>query len=97
MNTIKVKVIPPETIEVFGPDGSSYGKLNELEFLDLRCQIKKLKKRGFYIYYEGEKIMIGKNGLLEKYTPIFTSNLVKYNYLLNIDNDLYMAEVKNND
>ena len=42
MSKIKVKVIPPETIEVFNPDGTSWGKLNEIEFLDLRCQIKKI-------------------------------------------------------
>lgn len=85
MNTIKVKVIPPETIEVFGPDGSSYGKLNELEFLDLRCQIKKLKKRGFYIYYEGEKISIKPDGFLGRYVPIFEASIHKYNYLLGIN------------
>jgi hypothetical protein len=27
MSKIKVKVIPPETIEVFNPDGTSWGKL----------------------------------------------------------------------
>lgn len=93
MNKIKVKVIIPETIEVFGPEGSSYGKLNESEFLDLRCQIKKFKKRGFYIYYGGEKVMISKNGLLEKYVPIFVDNIYKYNYLLGIDNEVYKSEI----
>ena len=83
-NTIKVKVIPPETIEVFGPDGSSYGSLNEVEFLDLRCQIKKFKKRGFYIYYDGEKVLIRPNGFLGKYVPIFVDSIHKYNYLLGL-------------
>lgn len=83
-NKIKIKVIEPELIEVFSFDGTSYGKLNELEFLDLRCQIKKFKAVGFYIYYNGDKIYINKNGLLSKWVPVFTESIDKYNYLLNL-------------
>ena len=32
MNKIKIKVITPEVIEVFSPDGISCGTLNEIEF-----------------------------------------------------------------
>ena len=84
MSKIKVKVIAPETIEVFNSDGTSWGKLNEIEFLDLRCQIKKFKATGFYIYYNGDKIYINKNGLLSKWVPVFTESIDKYNYLLNL-------------
>lgn len=83
-NKIKIKVIEPELIEVFYSDGTSCGKLNELEFLDLRCQIKKFKAVGFYIYYNGDKIYINKNGLLSKWVPVFTESIDKYNYLLNL-------------
>lgn len=83
-NKIKIKVIPQEVIEVFTPDGSSCGKLNEIEFLDLRCQIKKFKIRGFYLYYNAEKVYINRNGLLSKWIPIFTESIDKYNYLLNL-------------
>lgn len=82
---IKIKVIPQELIEVFAPDGSSCGKLNELEFLDLRCQIKKYKASGFYLYYDADKIYINRNGLLSKWIPLFTESIEKYNYLLNIN------------
>ena len=37
---ITLKVIPIETIEVFAPDGTSYGQLTESEWLELRCKIK---------------------------------------------------------
>lgn len=83
-NKIKIKVIPQEVIEVFTPDGDSCGKLNEIEFLDLRCQIKRFKTRGFYLYHNAERIYINRNGLLSKWVPIFTESIDKYNYLLNL-------------
>lgn len=83
-NKIKIKVINPEVVEVFSSDGTSCGHLNELEFLDLRCQIKKYKAKGFYIYNNGNKIFINSNGLFSEYVPIFTDSIYKYNYLLNI-------------
>lgn len=92
MNKIKVKVITPETIEVFNPDGTSWGKLNEIEFLDLRCQIKKYKAKGFYIYYNGDKVLINTDGMLSTYVPIFIDSIYKYNYLLGIDNEVYKHE-----
>lgn len=92
MSKIKVKVITPETVEVFNPDGTSWGKLNEIEFLDLRCQIKKYKAKGFYIYYNGDKVLINTNGMLSTYVPIFTDSIYKYNYLLGIDNKVYKRE-----
>jgi hypothetical protein len=93
MSKIKVKVIPPETIEVFNPDGTSWGKLNEIEFLDLRCQIKKYKAKGFYIYYNGDKVLINTDGMLSTYVPIFIDSIYKYNYLLGIDNEVYKREI----
>ena len=92
MSKIKVKVIAPETIEVFNSDGTSWGKLNEIEFLDLRCQIKKYKAKGFYIYYDGNKILINTDGMLSTYVPIFIDSIYKYNYLLGIDNEVYKHE-----
>ena len=82
MNKVKIKVITPEVIEVFSPDGISCGTLNEIEFLDLRCQIKKHKIRGFYIYHNGDKVFINNNGMLSKYVPIFVDSIYKYNYLI---------------
>ena len=89
ISKIKIKTILPETVEVFSEKGNSLGKLNEMEFLDLRCQIKKYKIRGFYIYYDAEKVYIKKDGLLSKYVPIFEGDIYKRNYLLGISNKLY--------
>ena len=86
---IKIRVIKPERIEVFGPNGDSCGKLNELEFLDIRCQIKKHKESGFYVYHNAEKVEILPNGQLAKYLPIFEEAIYKRNYLLGINNNLY--------
>lgn len=94
MSRIRIKVIEPEVVEVFGPEGSSCGKLNEIEFLDLRCQIKKYKAKGFYIYYNGDKVMINTDGMLSAYVPIFIDSVYKYNYLLGIDNEVYKHEIK---
>ncbi len=85
MNKITVKVIEPETIEVFSPDGTSCGKLNETEFLDLRCQIKKFRKSGFYVYYNANKIMIRKDGFMERTIPVFVQNLRMLDYLLELN------------
>lgn len=82
MSNIKVKVIPSETIEVFAPDGSSYGKLNEAEWIDLRYQIKKRKAQGYYVYYNADKIYIQPNGYLEKTIPLFELDIEKLKYLL---------------
>lgn len=92
ISKIKIKTILPETVEVFSEKGNSLGKLNEMEFLDLRCQIKKYKIRGFYIYYDAEKIYIKKDGLLSKYVPIFVDSIYKYNYLLGMKNSDYEQE-----
>ena len=66
-----------------------FDSLNEIEFLDLRCQIKKYKAKGFYIYYNGDKVFINSNGMLSKYVPIFIDSIYKYNYLLGIDNKTF--------
>lgn len=89
---IRIKTIIPETVEVFSEKNISVGTLNEMEFLDLRCQIKSKKIRGFYIYHDGEKVYINKNGMLSKYVPIFEGDIYKRNYLLGISNKLYNAD-----
>ena len=85
MSKITVKVIEPETIEVFSPDGTSCGRLNETEFLDLRCQIKKFRKSGFYVYHNANKIMIRKDGFMERTIPVFVQNLRMLDYLLGLN------------
>lgn len=89
---IKARIIEPETIEVFGPKGDSFGKLNELEVLDLRCQIKRNKAKGYYVYHNAEKVFIGSDGNFSKYIPIFEQGIKERNYLLGIDHNLYIKD-----
>lgn len=95
--SINVKVIKPETIEVINPFGKSCGHLNEMEVLHLRCQIKNARQWGYYFYYKGEKIEIKNDGMFSKHIDLFTSDIPMRNYLLGIDNQLYLSEIKSND
>lgn len=94
--SINVKVITPETIEVINPFGKSCGELNELELLDLRCQIKNANQWGYHFYYKGERVDIRNDGMFGKRVDLFTKDITMRNYLLGIDNKLYLDEVKNN-
>lgn len=87
MSKIKIKVIKTERVEVFSPNGSSCGKLNEIEFLDLRCQIKKHKVRGFYFYHEGKKIRLKTDGFLSEWVPVFSASIKLYNYILGLKDE----------
>jgi hypothetical protein len=64
---IKVKKIEVPTIDLYSPDDTHLGLLNEYEFLDARVQIRKFQKTGYYVIYDNKKIKITKNGKLEEY------------------------------
>lgn len=89
---IKVNRIEPETVEVFTPEGTSLGKLNEEEFIDLRCQIKKNKAKGYYIYWNDKKVDILPDGFLNGRTDLFTSLMRKYDYLLDLKSQNHEPE-----
>lgn len=65
MITIK-KIIPP-TVDLYAPDGTYLGNLNEYEFLDAKVQIKELQETGYYCVFDGMKIRIDRNGRQEEY------------------------------
>lgn len=64
---IKVKKIEPLKVDLYAPDGTHLGLLNEYEFLDARAQIKELQESGYYAIFNGKKIRIDKNGTQEEY------------------------------
>lgn len=64
---IKLKTIFPQEVDLYGPNESHLGKLNEYEFLDVLVQIKENQYSGYYVIFEGQKIRIDKNGTLEDY------------------------------
>ena len=64
---IKLKTIFPQEVDLYGPNESHLGKLNEYEFLDVLVQIKENQYSGYYVIFESQKIRIDKNGTLEDY------------------------------
>lgn len=60
------KIIPP-TMEFYSPEGIFIGIINEYEFLDARVQIKNEQVFGYYVIFEGTKVILDKNGELEEY------------------------------
>jgi len=59
---IEIKKYPEVTYTHFDPEGNVIGVFNELENLDLRCQIAEQKLSGYYLYYKGMKLFIDENG-----------------------------------
>lgn len=55
---VKINRIPPQTVEVFDPNGNCIGTANEYEFNDLRIQILKERAKGYSIKYNGEMLEI---------------------------------------
>lgn len=64
---IQVKKITPPTVDLYAPDDTHLGTLNEYEFLDAKAQIKELQETGYYCVFEGKKIKIDRNGTQEDY------------------------------
>jgi len=64
---IQINKITPPTLDLYAPDGTHLGCINEYEFLDARVQIKKEQRFGYYLIFKGKKIRIDRNGGLEEY------------------------------
>lgn len=56
--------IEPQTVAVFGPDGTCLGYANEYELSDLRIRIRRSGSAGYAVEYNGERIPITKEGRL---------------------------------
>ena len=59
--------IEPQRLEMFYPDGTPIGLVNEHEFYDIRIQCREQKKSGIYVMFEGQKCTINKDGRLDKW------------------------------
>jgi hypothetical protein len=64
---IQIKKIEPPKADLYAPDGTHLGLLNEYEFLDAKAQIKEMQETGYYAIFEGKKIRIDRNGTQEEY------------------------------
>ena len=54
-------------MDLYSPDRTHLGTLNEYSFLDARVQIRKQHESGYYIVFNDNVIRIDKNGELEYY------------------------------
>lgn len=61
---IKINKIEPQLVELFAPDDSPLGFINEYEFNDIRVQIAQQKASGYYILFNNKKIIIEPTGRL---------------------------------
>lgn len=52
---IQVNKIPTQTVELFSPDGTSLGHINDHELTDIKIQICQHDAEGYYIVFGGEK------------------------------------------
>ncbi len=59
---IKINKIEPQVVELYSPDGTLMGLINEYEFNDIRVQIKNEQAEGYYCMFEGRRFNIDKNG-----------------------------------
>ena len=41
---INIKKIIPQTVDLYAPDGTHLGNLNQYEFMDAKAQIKELQE-----------------------------------------------------
>lgn len=79
---IKVNKYEPQVVEHFDSDDNSLGFLNDLESLDLRCQIAEEKAEGYYLIFNDKKVSIRSNGRVE-YWPngLYDMNLILFSRL----------------
>jgi len=75
--------IEEQVVEHFTPNDESIGFLTANEFLYLRIQIRNEYESGWYLMFEGERIMIKPNGDIEKWP----NNL--YNTATDLLNELF--------
>lgn len=55
MNNIKIRCIRNKPVKIFNPDGTLLCETdNELQFNDIRIQIKDQESEGYYLEFEGE-------------------------------------------
>lgn len=65
--TVAVKKIKEQTVEVFNPDGVLLGDATYQELNDVRIQIKQQEATGYYIKFGDKIIRIDKKGNLESW------------------------------
>ena len=79
---IQVNKYEHQVVEHFDSDDNSLGFLNELEHLDLRCQIAEEKAEGYYLIFNDEKVFIRSNGKIEQWSiDLYDTNLMLFSRL----------------
>jgi hypothetical protein len=86
MTRIEIRDIKDEPVDLYSPSSEFLGTLdNQLQFNDVRVQIKRSQQKGYYIKFRDECIPIDSNGELLNYPRgLFDMNLDMLNYLLDI-------------
>lgn len=69
---IQINYIEIPTADVYAPDDTFLGTVNEYQFNDIRIQIMRSNAVGYYVLLNGKKYQIGSNGsLLDWPTELF--------------------------
>lgn len=68
---IRINKIPPPTVDLYSPDDTFLGTINEYEFSDVRIQIQQSGAIGYYVIDNGARYEIDKYGRLSPFPPVF--------------------------
>ncbi len=68
---IEVRNVEMPTHELFTPSGESMGFINELQFMDIRVQIRTEKIDGYHVAFGDQLVFIDKNGRLRDWPENF--------------------------
>lgn len=80
---IEINYFDEEYVKLFSPDGDFIDDINELQLLDIQCQICKRGLSGYYLLYNnGEKGNIDSNGEIN-HMPDYVFNK-RHNTLLRL-------------
>jgi len=75
---IKIQRFEYEPVRLYNPQNRPVGLItNEEEFINVRTQIKDKKVEGYYVYWNGQKIMINSDGKIDIWPDGFFDELNK--------------------
>lgn len=86
MNKIEIRCIRNKPVKIFNPDGTLLCETdNDLQFNDIRIQIKDQKLEGYYLEFEGERSNIDSDGGVCNWMKgLFSTSTDQLNYLFGI-------------
>ena len=67
MKNILIKPLKEEVVELFNPLNQFLGFINELQLLDIQCQIAEKRLNGYYVMIKDLKCLIDNQGEIQNW------------------------------